>query len=71
MSKRQADQPDIREQSKVSSFEARYGKEEKNEMGEFEDNWEDEIEEEEVIEQQEEEEQDGKGKKKSIYIYIN
>ncbi|CEJ02608.1 hypothetical protein G6F70_005216 [Rhizopus microsporus] len=59
MSKRQADQPDIREQSKLSSFEGRYGKEEKNEMGEFEDNWEDEIEEEEVIEQQEDE--DGEG----------
>ena len=29
MSKRQADQPDIREQSKLSSFEGRYGKEEK------------------------------------------
>lgn len=67
MSKRQADQPDIREQSKVSSFEGRYGKEEKNEMGEFEDNWEDEIEEEEVIEQQEEE-QDGNEKKMNMYI---
>ncbi|KAG1050433.1 hypothetical protein G6F43_007296 [Rhizopus delemar] len=60
MSKRQADRSDLREQSKATSFTSRRELEKKNEMGEFEDNWEDEIEEdEELVEEAEEEEGDG------------
>lgn len=58
MSKRQADQSDLRDQNKSAAFGnggSRYT-EEKNEMGEFEDAWEDEIEDEEVVETTEEQE---------------
>lgn len=53
MSKRQADQSDIREQNKSAAFgngSNRRAPEEKNEMGDFEDAWEDEMEEEEIVE---------------------
>lgn len=53
MSKRQADQADIREQSKSTAFgngSSRHATEAKNEMGDFEDAWEDEMEEEEIVE---------------------
>lgn len=54
MSKRQADQSELRDQNKAATFgngATRHATEEKNVMGEFEDAWEDDIEEdEEVIE---------------------
>ncbi|KAI7907769.1 WD40-repeat-containing domain protein [Cokeromyces recurvatus] len=53
MSKRQADQADLRNQNKSTAFgneASRYNMEEKNDMGEFEDAWEDEMEEEEIVE---------------------
>lgn len=68
MSKRQADRSDLREQSKATSFTSRRELEEKNEMGEFEDNWEDEIEEdEELVEEAEEEGSCEKRKDRAYY----
>lgn len=61
MSKRQADQNDLRDQNKSTAFGnggSRYNQE-KNEMGDFEDAWEDEIEEEEIVENAEQEGEDG------------
>lgn len=68
MSKRQADQSDLRDQSKAAAYSngaSRHAPEEVNEMGDFEDNWEDEIEEEEMIDgenadMETNEEEDGK-----------
>jgi ribosome assembly protein RRB1 len=63
MSKRQADQSELRDQYKAATFgngASRHGTEEKNEMGEFEDAWEDEMEEEEIVETVEaDEDEDG------------
>ncbi|KAG1461719.1 hypothetical protein G6F56_005663 [Rhizopus delemar] len=61
MSKRQADHSELREQSKASSFQNRHEAEEKNEMGHFEDNWEDEIEEDEGVTEEVEDEEEGDG----------
>lgn len=68
MSKRQADHSELRDQNKATAFgngATRHVAEEKNAMGEFEDAWEDDIEEEEVIEggnsdMETNEEEDGK-----------
>ncbi|KAG2229772.1 WD40-repeat-containing domain protein [Thamnidium elegans] len=52
MSKRQADQSELRDQNKAATFgngATRHATEEKNAMGEFEDAWEDDIEEEEEV----------------------
>ncbi|KAF7732578.1 ribosome biosynthesis protein rrb1 [Apophysomyces ossiformis] len=59
MSKRQADQEDLREQAKSAVFEIGQQRHvnEQNAMGDFEDAWEDEIEEESADEQAMEEEQ--------------
>jgi ribosome assembly protein RRB1 len=71
MSKRQADQNDLRDQNKSTAFgngPSRYTQE-KNEMGEFEDAWEDEIEEEEIVETNEDMEEDGKLLTKYVTVY--
>lgn len=65
MSKRQADHSDLRNQSKTAAYgngASRHAAEEKNEMGEFEDAWEDEIEEEEMIDGDMETNEDEDGK---------
>jgi hypothetical protein len=52
MSKRQADQSDSRDQNKSTAFgngASRHVAEEKNAMGEFEDAWEDDIEQDEEV----------------------
>lgn len=52
MSKRQADQSAARDQNKSSAFgngASRHAAEEKNAMGEFEDAWEDDIEQDEEV----------------------
>lgn len=65
MSKRQADHADLRSQNKTGAYGngvSRHATEEKNEMGEFEDAWEDEIEEEEMIDGDMETNEDEDGK---------
>ncbi|KAI9276567.1 WD40-repeat-containing domain protein [Sporodiniella umbellata] len=59
MSKRQADLSELRELSKAAAFQDRREAEEKNEMGHFEDNWEDEIEEDEEVTEAPEEGEEG------------
>lgn len=70
MSKRQADHSELREQSKASSFQNRHEAEEKNEMGHFEDNWEDEIEEDEGVTEEVEDEEEGKEQTKRLKYYL-
>ncbi|KAI8373646.1 WD40-repeat-containing domain protein [Choanephora cucurbitarum] len=59
MSKRQADQAELRDQAKSTAYgngASRHMNEDKNEMGDFEDAWEDEMEDEEIVESAEPEE---------------
>ena len=70
MSKRQADQAELRDQAKSTAYgngASRHMNEDKNEMGDFEDAWEDEMEDEEIVESAEPEEnenEDGKTHKR-------
>ncbi|KAI8388336.1 WD40-repeat-containing domain protein [Radiomyces spectabilis] len=64
MSKRQADQDDLRDQSKSTALNDGHNRQyagEVSQMGEFEDAWEDEFEEEEQVEEDEEQAMDESG----------
>ena len=72
MSKRQADQADFRDQNKAAAFgngNSRHATEEKNEMGEFEDAWEDDMEEEEIVEDTNEDDDEEGGAEGNYYFF--
>jgi ribosome assembly protein RRB1 len=74
MSKRQADQADIREQNKSTAFgngSNRHSTEAKNEMGDFEDAWEDEMEEEHVVENNDMEDEGEDGTVASFHNHMD